>query len=333
MVETGRGPDGERIERRASGSRLKDWLLLDADRHVVTAGLLTAMFLALVAVGHVDPTPLPNAITDSDPIETTFQALLTAVVTGVTLVVTINQLVISQELGAAADQRERMEGSRRFRGAVEDVLDRSVSPAEPAAFLSSLVAAVRELATELDAAAESDEVEAFVADIVQEADYVERRLDGAEFGTYAVVGAVLEFDYSTSIYRLRQLRVDLDGEADAVASELLHALELFGPAREHFKTLYFQWELVDLSRAMLYAAVPALLVAAGSILYVADPGTLPGTTLGVANVVWYVSAAVTVVLSPFFLLLVYVIRIATVTKRTLAMGPFVLRSRDDESGN
>jgi hypothetical protein len=40
-----------------------------------------------------------------------FQGMTTATITGVTLVVTLSQLVFSQELGAVGDQRERMEGT------------------------------------------------------------------------------------------------------------------------------------------------------------------------------------------------------------------------------
>jgi hypothetical protein len=84
----------------------------------------------------------------------------------------------------------------------------------------------------------------------------------------------------------------------------------------------------------MYTALPALVVATGMILYVDDPNTVTGTTLGVDNVVWLVSAAVAVALVPFVLLLSYLLRIATVAKRTLAIGPFVLQEieRPNDAG-
>jgi len=42
-----------------------------------------------------------------------------------------------------------------------------------------------------------------------------------------------------------------------------------------------------------------------------------------------VVSAATVAVAPFAILLAYILRIATVTKRTLAIGPFVLRHMDD----
>jgi hypothetical protein len=70
-----------------------------------------------------------------------------------------------------------------------------------------------------------------------------------------------------------------------------------------------------------------LVVAGGMILYV-DASTFTGTTAGVTDLVWVVSAAATVSLLPFAVLIAYILRIATVTQRTLAIGPFVLRETD-----
>lgn len=53
--------------------------------------------------------------------------------------------------------------------------------------------------------------------------------------------------------------------------------------------------------------------------------TFPGTIFGVNNVTWVVGAAFTFTLVPFLLFASYVFRIATATKRTLAIGPFILR--------
>jgi hypothetical protein len=54
-----------------------------------------------------------------------------------------------------------------------------------------------------------------------------------------------------------------------------------------------------------------------------------GTTLGVDNLVWVVSFAFIITLSPFIILLSFIFRIATVAQRTLAMGPFILRETEE----
>jgi len=78
---------------------------------------------------------------------------------------------------------------------------------------------------------------------------VRGQLDGAEFGSFDVVFAALNFDYGPKIGRAERVAADhdealSDDERDLLG-ELKESLSLFGPAREHVKTLYFQWALID----------------------------------------------------------------------------------------
>jgi hypothetical protein len=315
------------------------WLLLDANRWLLAGGVVLTFCLVLVGASALTGVDLRTVLGQSDPVETLFQALITAIITGVTLVVTIAQLVLSQELGAVGDQRERMEGAMAFRRDTEELLDAAVAPAEPAAFLGALADAAGARADDLcdTVAGAPDEhlresVRSFAESLADSADRVGARLDDAEFGTFEVVVAALDFDYSGMLHEARRLQGehgdDLPAEASDALGEITETLRLFGPAREHVKTLYFQWELSNLSRAVLYAAVPSLAVAVWGVLFLEAPGTVTGTTLGIDNLVWAVSAATALSLAPFALLGAYVLRIVTVTKRTLAIGPFVLRETD-----
>jgi hypothetical protein len=339
MSESDRGQPSDTMRERVDESRVKLWVLLGANRWVLTGLLVGGLFVALVFLGTIDPAPLRSAMGSKDPVETTFQGFLTAIITGVTLVVTLNQLVLSQELGAVGDQRERMEEAMAFRRDVEGAIDSPAAPPEPAAFLRAIVDATAASADRLAALVGengNDELRERTTNLVDSirgnADAVDDRLEGAEFGTFEVLFAALNYNYSWKLYEARRLRnrhADaLSEEAQAAFDELTEALRFFGPAREHFKTLYFQWELVNLSRVILYAAVPALLVSVSMILFVGNPDTISGATFAVDNLVWVTSAAVAVALLPFVLLLSYVLRIATVAKRTLAMGPFVLRASE-----
>ncbi|PSP56124.1 hypothetical protein BRC82_03045 [Halobacteriales archaeon QS_1_67_19] len=330
------GPAEDTMRGRAGASRAKLWVLMEASRWVVSGVLLAGVFVALVAIGVYDPSPLQQAVASSDPVETLFQAYVTAIITGVTLVVTLNQLVLSQELGPVGDQRGRMEGAMEFREEVEDAIDVPAAPPEPAAFLRGLVEQIRAAADDLAVAVESGHdpeltrrVEEYADGLTENAQQVSGELDGAEFGTFDMLSAVLNFNYSWKIYEGRRIRNEhadaLSAAADDAFGELETVLQHFGPAREHFKTLYFQWELVNLSRAMLYSALPALIVASSMIVYY-DAQALPGATLGISNDILAASFGTTLALVPFVLLLSYVLRIATVAKRTLSIGPFVLRS-------
>jgi hypothetical protein len=329
----------ETVRDRLPISGIRSWVLLEGNRWVLTGLVLASFFVVLVLLGTTAAVPLRTAMAGKDPIETAFQALTTAIVTGVTIVVTINQLVLSQELGALGDQRERMDGAMEFREDVETLLDRQITPADPAAFLELLLEGATERAMTLrDEApvdtdrAERDRLNRYVDRFEASANLVERRLEHARFGTFAVVHAALGFDYSAHLYEARRLRnehqTELSREMRSAFDELVGLLELFGSAREHFKTLYFQWELINVSRVVSYAAIPALLVTIGMVLFADMPGSVRGTTLSVANVVWVTSGAVTVALTPFILLLSHMLRIATVAKRTLAIGPFALQEDD-----
>ena len=57
---------------------------------------------------------------------------------------------------------------------------------------------------------------------------------------------------------------------------------------------------------------------------------LTGTTLGVNHFVWVVAAAASVALAPFAILLSFILRLGTVAKRTLSIGPFILRTTADD---
>lgn len=315
-------------------SRFRLYVQLNTNRLHLTLAVSAAFFASLMFLSVFDDTPLRVVMRASDPVETLFQGYLTAIITGVTLVVTISQLVLSQELGPLGDQRERMKGALEFRREVEDFFD-TAPPPEPSAFLQALVDMSSKNAEELREAVSDnnseqlrDNLDDFVDELVQNAEVVSDDLEGAQFGRYQVVKSSLDYNYSWKIYQARRMRRDyaddLGEEEQEAFDNLIQVLKFFGPAREHFKTLFFEWELVDLSRKMLYISVPALAIAA-AMLIIVDPSTLPGFFLGIDNMIWIVAAAATICSIPFFLLGTYIIRLATIARRTLAIGPFILR--------
>ena len=333
------GESSDTMRERAAGDTRLLWLLLDADRWLVTALLSGVLFCGILAVGLLHPTPALTLLTRGDPVETLFQALITGTITAVTLVLTLSQLVLSQELGAAGDQRERMDGAMQFRADVADAVDAQVSPAEPSAFLRSLVRGTAERADTVQAAVDDtaldDDLTAllstYLEDVTSNADRVTDQLEGGTFGEFDVIKAALNYNYSWKLYVGRRIREsyadELTDEIDDSLAELVETLELFGPAREHFKTLYFQWELSNLSRTLLYVAIPALTVAVTSLLFL-DTQDFVGLTAGVPDVLWLLAVATTASVLPFTVLLSYILRIVTITKRTLAIGPFILRETD-----
>ncbi|MDY6764808.1 MAG: hypothetical protein SV377_03845 [Halobacteria archaeon] len=337
MSGTGDAPS-DLLRERAQQSRMKLWFLLEADRWLVTGILLGIVFVILIGVGYLYPTA-ETAIRTSDSVDTLFQGLLTATITGVTLVLTLNQLVLSQELGAVKDQRERMEGAMEFRQDVADVIQTPVSPSRPAQFLRALVQVSGERAQDLqDVVADASdgdlrsEVKDLTDSLIENADQVSEGLDDARFGEFDVISSALNFNYSWKIFAAQRIheryRDALGEEGTEVLEQLIEVLRLFGPAREHFKTLYFQWELINLSKRILIASIPALLVSGSMIIFFND-ATYSVVVFNIQTLVFVIAATATVSVLPFLILLAYVMRIATVAKHTLSIGPFILRETED----
>ncbi|MFH5798642.1 hypothetical protein [Haladaptatus sp. CMAA 1911] len=322
------------MRERAGESRAKLWIVLGARRLVVTGVIVLLFFIAFVLAGTFLYPPLKSAVARSDTIETMFSTLLGANITATTLVVTITQLVISQENGPLGDQRGRMSDAMDFRNFVGEMIGHT-TPSDPSAFLSEIIDTTERRANELrDSVGEEgngelrDELDEFIDSLTGNADTVKEKLDGAKFGTFDVLFAALDFNYSWKIFHVERMR---DEYRDELSDDQLRrfeqlktSLSMFGPAREHIKTLYFQWALIDLSQMILYAAIPALFVA-GAMLAFVGSGTFTGTTLGFSDILLVVGGAFSVTLIPFMLLVSYILRIATVAKRTLAIGPLILR--------
>jgi len=330
-----------RLEERTEGSRYWMRLLIQTNRWLLVAVILVAVFGLLVVAGQLGLAPFREIVASQNGVRYLFSPFIGAIITGTSIVVTINQLVLSQELGAVGDQRSRMQEAVQFQTDVESKLDGGITNPEPTAFLDDLVGGIGTRATRLTEATTTDHeteraasVDEFVEDVTRNVETVRDDLEGAQFGTFELMMAALDFNYSWKIYAARRIRHQhgdsLSGDASEALDELIDLLKFFGEAREHFKTLYFQWELVNLSRALLYIAVPALTVVGVFLMYV-DATTVYGTTLGVDNLVWLSSGGFALGVAPFVVFIVFILRIATVAKHTLAMGPFILRETERET--
>jgi len=309
------------------------WLLLGANRWAVAGGLALLVFVAFMTWGVVKPVSLHATMQASDMVETVFAGLVSAIITGTTLVVTINQLVLSQEIGSLGSQRSRMDVTMDFRQNTDSLLG-TTTPGTPAAYLDALIETseqraktLRNTFSETENRALYEKVDEYVTDLVENADHARDHLENTDFGTFDVLSPALDYNYDEKIHDIRRLGVEhedsLTDEERAAFRELLEALTMYGPVREYIKDLYIQWALVKLSRAILYAAVIALTVAGGMVVFV-DATTVTGTFLGIETVLWLVSAAFAISALPFLLFTAYILRLATLAKQTLSMGPLML---------
>lgn len=331
---------GDTMRERAGENRLKIWLLMGSNRLIVTGVLAAFVFVGFVLAGIFLYPPFDILAAQTDVIDTMFSTMISALITAVTLIVTISQLVISQENGPLGDQRQRMSNTLDYRTYASGLIE-TTTPSDPSKFLRSLVdaseqraealrEAVADLADEEGGDAEdlAEEVDEFVDSVSGNSQAVRDQLDGAKFGTFDVVFAALNYNYGWKMFQVERMRDEYgdvlgDREQD-LFDELHSSFAMFGPAREHVKTLYFQWALVSLTQMIVYVAIPALVVA-GAMLAFVNPSSFPGATLGISDILWVVGGAFTFTLVPFLLFVAYVTRVATAAKRTLAIGPLILR--------
>ncbi|WP_256301844.1 hypothetical protein [Haloarchaeobius salinus] len=321
------------LRERTDVNKYWFWLLLGANRWVVAGALAFLIFLVFMIWGVLKPVSLLSTMQSSDMIETVFAGLVGAIITGTTLVVTINQLVLSQEIGSLGEQRGRMDVTMDFRQNTDSLLG-TTTPADPADYLDALIETSEQRAKILrDTVSETGnqelyrKVDEYVTDLLENADHARGHLEDTDFGTFDVVSPALDYSYDRKMHDVRRLGMAYeDSLTDAERTafrDLLEALTMYGVVREYVKDLYIQWALVKLSRAILYAAVIAFTVAGGMVVFV-DATTFTGTFLGIESILWVVSAAFAVSTLPFLLFAAYILRLATLAKQTLSMGPLML---------
>ncbi len=322
------------MRERVGESRLKIWFLITANRWLVTLFFSGVAYVTLLFLLVFGPSSIRQLLTTS-AVTSLFSSVIIALITSITLVLSISQFVLSEEIDTLGKQREQMQNETEFRGDIEDTAGIAVSPSEPSRFLRTLIETADERARDLrEIVADQDEdqfqeITSFVDGLLEHSQTVSDELASADFGSFDVLLPVLNYNYSWKIFAARNLRAkysdSLSTEADQAFEELIDTLRFFGPAREHFKTLYVQWEIINISRAVLYGAMPALAIAAYMMLAF-DASQLFGSSLfGIDITYLFVSLMYVITLLPFAVVLAYVIRVLTVIKRTLAIGPFVLR--------
>ncbi len=327
------GADIGKEENRTQ--QLKEWILVEGDRIVLAAGISILTFVLFYVLGLLDVIAFVN----DDSITRLAGGLTAGLFSLVTVVVSVNQLILSQEFTGAGKAQERLEGVMDFRHELAETTGVPASPASPTALLELLIESIQYRAETLAhsvADHENDEarelVTQYTSRVQESSERMDETLEEAEFGSFEAVSAAIRYDNSWQLYAAEQLssryRDSLSEESLDTFDRLLEALRLFDVAREHFKTTYLQRELTQFSRLTLYAGVPAILSAIGLAFLYAD-WTGPAISVEYLPVVTPVLIAIMVF--PLGLLVSYVLRTATVTRRTASIGP-MLPQKDPSEG-
>lgn len=302
----------------AVGTRTLYWFLVDGDRWTVTGTVLLAVYLLTVAVVLAAPAAPAVYITADPSVATMLLYFITGIVTIITLVLTINQLVLSHQIGPVSNQQQEIRSMLDHRSDAKQVLDGTV-PEEPAAFLTALLHTITDTAATIQGRHDDRAGDTVLTRIQDDAAPVIATLDEAPFGTTAFLAAIMAYRGSDKLGAIRSRNIK--AAEDEPVAQLESALELFAISEEYFKTAYIQTQLIALSRALVYTAIPTLIVVSYGTQFL-RPDTFPGTVLGIPTLLLVTAAVFAITLLPFTLLITYMARLVVLARTTVFTGPF-----------
>lgn len=254
----------------------------------------------------------------------TFSGLLTLL----TVALSVNQLVLSRVFGSPSGLSDRLQGTLDLRRTVEDLAGVPRSPNEPGAFLALVGATLERRATEFGRrTSETESLREFGEYAGRIADYGSH-LDSADEreSTVDVLLLTLGSTYAEYLAETREVSArygdDLPSEAAADLDDIQELLESVAVVRQFLKTLAMQQDLASLSRQLIFTGLAAVLTTYYLTQVYTNPSSLP-TTLPAAWLPVVTSVASGVILLPLYVLLTHLLRVATIARYTVSVGPFV----------
>jgi len=322
---------------KRKGFNLSNWLLLEGSRNAVSVLLILLVFITLMLSGIIWPFELQRLLSETQAVQTILNTLLSGIILLVSIVVSINSIILSHDITSVEQQEKRVDRLIHFRREVAQSTHAGQSASSPMSFLEQIGKKLGDHAQNLSRSAEKiDETVAtdlneYAAELETTAELLRgpfsRKRKGAEFG---ILWVGLEIDYGPFMDRSSHLKY-MHGEeiTDDVREELdsvVATLKLFATGKEYFKTLYYSQEVASLSRTLLFVSLPAILVNATAILAI-NSGLFPKIWIfGLPPLLTFIAAVFTVSLIPYLILTSYMLRLATVARQTNTVGPFSIET-------
>ncbi len=310
------------------------WVVIEGRRLTVAGTLLGGILLVLfglLAVGLFPRAP-------GDPLYLLVSAFLGGNLTLITVVIAINQLVFSRELGSPGDLEQRTRNAVEYRNQVQEVVEQSVTPVQPGSFLLVLHTNLDKQAQKLgetipdgadeDLATEIRElVDALRSDVEAVTDALNRpAVDEQIFGAIA---ATLGTTQANQLYDLSWIETEygeqLTEHQQALFASIREHLLHIDVARKYFRTVYITKELSFLSRVLLIVGLPAQLFLAAT-LAVYDLAAIEA--LPAAAIVGATMVAMVACFAPLAILASFVLRLSWVAQRNATVMPFAASEKD-----
>ena len=308
-------------------NRIKEWYLLTGSRTVL-AGIV--LFCLLVVTGVLVETGIMYIGPGSSMLSLLASGMFSGLLTLVTVSLTINQLILSRVFGSPSGLTDRLEGNLEFRRNVEEIADDRTSPNDPGSFLG-LVAETLELrAANLErtvADSDADYVDDFTEytqELVSYAQHLGQVREGDD--TFKVLDIMIGSRYAYHMDRIRELRSlygnHISKGSDDDLKAIFELLKAVATIRQFFKTLAIQQDLAVLSRRIIYTGVIAVVTNYALTTVYTSSSSLP-TTISPAHLPLVVTLVTPILFAPLVILVVYLLRVATIALYTASVGSFV----------
>ncbi|MFC6717991.1 hypothetical protein ACFQGT_10165 [Natrialbaceae archaeon GCM10025810] len=220
------GESGASEPRGGRRERYVDWILLRGNRGLIGAGIAAVLGTYVSALVVSDLVPLENV----QALFYAFSGLITGNLTLITVVVSINQILLSRELSTPSELKSQIGNVVSFRGDVEEAAG-EVAPVMPQGFLRLLVEATREGAQRLGGLARTDtgpeaadELDEVVSTLTEQLDRVDGLLKRSGTGTFGVLSTLLETNYAEQFNRLRRIKSEHDADVPPDVEEAIDDL-------------------------------------------------------------------------------------------------------------
>lgn len=311
-------------------NRVLEWIVVEGSRLLLTIIISVGIFALFLILNWLEVI----AFTEQGAVTRMASGMIAGSMSLVTLVVSVNQLILSQEFSPVGKHRDQFSGVMEFRRSIEQQAAIPRTPMEPTAILEVVAETIRTNAGRLaDSVAEGpneayrQQVTQYARSVEDNAQWVDQSLDPSRTDAFEALSVAIAYDDGWQISTARYLRnsaPELSAETETAFDELIESVRLFSSAQEHFKTVYLQRELTWFSQLIIYVGIPAVLA---PVLIILIHGGLGTPTISAVALPYVISFLATLVFVPLVMLGVFILRTATVTRRTASIGPMLLGQR------
>lgn len=264
-------------------------------------------------------------IRNTTPLTYMASSLITGNVTLITVVVAINQVILSQELESPGSLREEIEQTAEYRQAA---LDQQTISTNPSDFHHQLLQQTRQHALSLEellpGTGTTDDVsDSLLTNLPEQCKQVSDQLESASDTLSDVVVPAFGINYTGYIHNCHQLQARYDeGDHEQLHTSLdrlTSDLENLDVARQYFTTMFMKEELATLSRTLLYIGIVAV---SAPIALLFQLTTHTGSSPPMQGLFLLSLLTALFGLLPLAILIAFILRIATVAQQIAAITPF-----------